>query len=46
MEKLIDLKERCRPKLCLNTKRKISECTEAPNSPLKKTKLVKKISSQ
>ena len=42
VEKLMENKTRERPKLSLITKRKISECTEAPNSPVRKTKLVKK----
>lgn len=41
MFKLIVAKEE-RPKLMLNLKRKISECTEAPSSPLRKTKPVRK----
>lgn len=40
--RLIDANEQARPKVCLSLKRKVSECTEAPNSPLRKTKLVKK----
>jgi hypothetical protein len=41
MFKLIEAKQE-RPKLILSLKRKISECTEAPSSPLRKTKLVRK----
>jgi hypothetical protein len=42
IKNLINNKNKDRPKTQLAIKRKISECTEAPNSPLRKTKAVRK----
>lgn len=41
MAKLLQ-RETAKPKALVSLKRKASECTEAPNSPLRKTKPVKK----
>lgn len=42
LKNLLANKNKSRQKTQLSLKRKISECTEAPNSPLRKTKAVRK----
>jgi hypothetical protein len=42
MREILRNKNKDKIKVVINAKRKISECTEAPNSPLRKTKAVKK----
>lgn len=42
MQSLLNNKSKERPKTHLIIKRKTSECTEAPNSPLRKKKTARK----